>query len=274
MSSQECELSCIRVLEVSIQPVSTICEIPFRTVLTVLHCSILILCVNAYSWMLLAQWIFGKYFFWSNSMKIVLGYGSMSQSYGVYSHFQQYFSYIVTVRFIGGRNKSTQGKVMTCCWYVTHNNIMLYWVHLVMIGTRTHNYHTFTTTTSLVTIGRVQTFKKYIYLQFYLQASSSYPFWMTVFIHVSYPFWTMPSFKHVNIATISTNWTKHNKCHASFVIWSFIYYVVYFMHNILLLYSKLLPKTRRVPLVEQEMVIFLQPLRSPALLMWYVMFNL
>jgi hypothetical protein len=24
-------------------------------------------------------------------MKIVLGYGSMSQSYGVYSHFQQYF---------------------------------------------------------------------------------------------------------------------------------------------------------------------------------------
>ena len=187
----------------------------------------------------------------------------MSQSYGVYSHFQQYFSYIVTVRFIGGRNKSTQEKVMTCCWYVTHNNIMLYWVHLVMIGTRTHNYHTFTTTTSLVTIGRVQTFKKYIYLQFYLQASSSYPScsanWMTVFIHVSYPCWTMPSFKHVNIATISTNWTKHNKCHAAFVIWSFIYYVVYFMHNILLLYSKLLPKTRRVPLVEQEMVIFLQP---------------
>jgi len=46
------------------------------------------------------------------------------------------------------------------------------------------------------------------------------------------------------------------------------------MHNILPLYSKLLPKTRRVPLVEQEMVIFLQPLRSLLLLMWYVMFNL
>jgi len=35
--------------------------------------------------------------------------------YGVYRHFQQYFSYIVTVSFIGGRNRSTWRIPPTCC---------------------------------------------------------------------------------------------------------------------------------------------------------------
>ena len=34
--------------------------------------------------------------------------------YGVSCHFQQYFSYIVAVRFIGRGNRSTRGKPLTC----------------------------------------------------------------------------------------------------------------------------------------------------------------
>jgi hypothetical protein len=34
--------------------------------------------------------------------------------YGVHRHLQHYFSYIVTVSFIGGRNRSTRGKPLTC----------------------------------------------------------------------------------------------------------------------------------------------------------------
>jgi hypothetical protein len=34
--------------------------------------------------------------------------------YGVYRHFQQYFSYIMAVSFIGGGNWSTQRKPPTC----------------------------------------------------------------------------------------------------------------------------------------------------------------
>ena len=36
------------------------------------------------------------------------------QGYGIKRHFQQYFSYIVAVRFIGGGNQSTQRKPPTC----------------------------------------------------------------------------------------------------------------------------------------------------------------
>ena len=32
------------------------------------------------------------------------------QVFGVYRHFQRYYSYIVTVSFIGKGNRSTQGK--------------------------------------------------------------------------------------------------------------------------------------------------------------------
>jgi hypothetical protein len=34
--------------------------------------------------------------------------------YVVYCHFQQYFSYIVAVSFIGGGNRSTLRKPLTC----------------------------------------------------------------------------------------------------------------------------------------------------------------
>jgi len=37
--------------------------------------------------------------------------------YGVLSHFQQYFSYIVAVSFICGGNWSTQRKPPTCLYY-------------------------------------------------------------------------------------------------------------------------------------------------------------
>jgi hypothetical protein len=120
MSSQECELSCIRVLEVSkkyfpkIHWASSIHEYAFTHKIKIEQC---------------------------NTVSTVL----------------KGISQIVETGWID--TSKTQGKVMTCCWYVTHNNIMLYWVHLVMIGTRTHNYHTFTTTTSLVTIGRAFTHK-------------------------------------------------------------------------------------------------------------------
>jgi len=41
---------------------------------------------------------------------LLVGYGD---GYGVIRHFQQYFSYIVAVRFIGGGNQSTQRKPLT-----------------------------------------------------------------------------------------------------------------------------------------------------------------
>ena len=34
--------------------------------------------------------------------------------YGIYRHFQQYFSYIVAVSFIGVGNRSPQRKPLTC----------------------------------------------------------------------------------------------------------------------------------------------------------------
>jgi len=51
--------------------------------------------------------------------------------YGVYRHFQQYFSYIVAVSFIGGGNQSTRRKPPTCRKSLTNfYHIMLYRVHL------------------------------------------------------------------------------------------------------------------------------------------------
>jgi hypothetical protein len=45
----------------------------------------------------------------------IMGYG-----YGAYRHFQQYFSYIVTISFIGGGNQSTRRKQLTCCKSLTN----------------------------------------------------------------------------------------------------------------------------------------------------------
>jgi hypothetical protein len=85
--------------------------------------------------------------------------------YGVLCHFQQYFSYIVVVSFIGVGNLSTRRKPMTCrksltnfitqrCIEYTSPWMGLKLTTLVVIGTdRTgsykSNYHTITTTTAL-----------------------------------------------------------------------------------------------------------------------------
>jgi len=52
---------------------------------------------------------------------------------GVKHHFQQYFSYIVVVSFIGGRNRNTQRKPPTCRKSITH-------LQLANSGIRTHNF--------------------------------------------------------------------------------------------------------------------------------------
>jgi len=56
---------------------------------------------------------------------------------GVTATFQQYFSYIVAVCFIGGGNWRTQRKPQTCRKSLT--NLWHTIVHLALIEIRTHN---------------------------------------------------------------------------------------------------------------------------------------
>jgi hypothetical protein len=99
-----------------------------------------------------------------NCSKIANTYHHIAFVCGAECHFQQYFSYIVAVSFIDGRNQSTSRKQPTCCKSLT--NFMTYccieytWISmgfelttLVVIGTNCtgsckSNYHTITTTTA------------------------------------------------------------------------------------------------------------------------------
>jgi len=82
---------------------------------------------------------------------------------GVYCYFQQYFSYIVAVSFIGRGNRGTRRKPPTCSVQVTDKlyHILLYaspWSRFELttsvvidtdcIGSCKSNYHTITATTA------------------------------------------------------------------------------------------------------------------------------
>jgi len=90
------------------------------------------------------------------------------QVYGVYRHFQQYYSYIVTVSFIGEGNRSTRGKspiyrksltnfITWCCIDYTSPLKGFELTTLVVIGidftcSCKSNYHTITTTTGPIKV--------------------------------------------------------------------------------------------------------------------------
>ena len=105
--------------------------------------------------------------------------------YGVYHHFQQHFSYIVAVSFIGGGNWSTRRKPSTCRHSLTNfitwccNEYASPWTGfelttLVVIGTDCtgsckSNYHAITTTTAPLSFFKVASLKCQTWLVFVQQ---------------------------------------------------------------------------------------------------------
>ena len=103
----------------------------------------------------------------------------------VLRHFQQYFSYIVAVNFIGGENWSTRSKPPTCGsqWQTLSHNVVsstprlsgirthmvIIYIFIVMIGTdcigSKSNYHTITTRQPLLIIFKSKT--KHIIIKYY-----------------------------------------------------------------------------------------------------------
>jgi hypothetical protein len=97
-----------------------------------------------------------------NSQQLIMS-NILLESYGVQRHFQQYFSYIVAVSFIGRGNRSTRKKPPAChkllTNFITECGIEytspwagLELTTLVVLGTNCigsckFNYHTITTTT-------------------------------------------------------------------------------------------------------------------------------
>ena len=75
---------------------------------------------------------------WSNLWKLGGHMIKFGLVYGVWRHFQRYFSYIVVVSFIGRGKLSPRRKPPTCRKSLT--NFMLYRVHLTMNRVRTHNF--------------------------------------------------------------------------------------------------------------------------------------
>jgi hypothetical protein len=55
-------------------------------------------------------------------------------------HFQQYFSYIMAVSFIGGRNEYPEKTINLPKVTDKLSHIMLHQVHLTMNGVQTHNF--------------------------------------------------------------------------------------------------------------------------------------
>jgi hypothetical protein len=58
--------------------------------------------------------------------------------YGVERHFQQCFIYIVAVSFIGGENRSTRRKPLTCCKSLTNYRMVVGFTTICAISAYHH----------------------------------------------------------------------------------------------------------------------------------------
>jgi hypothetical protein len=112
-------------------------------------------------WVMLQLYRGGQFYWWKNSLSntSVIPWRSVLL---VEEQFEQYFSYIVEVSFIGGRNQSTRRKPPTnfitqCCIEYTSPWTGIELTTLLVIGTDCKgscksNYNTLTTTTAPATV--------------------------------------------------------------------------------------------------------------------------